>query len=154
MTLYNDSYLMHYGVLGMKWGVRRYQNKDGSRTSMGKRIRSKMEKRIRSEMSERKTRRGIRKDRRTANKRRSQLSEAELDSRIKRLQKEKQLRELTEAEVSRGSQFTSTLVTKSGAVAAAALVGTAAYLGRALISGEIDLGEMANYIFPNPNKKK
>jgi len=23
MTLYNDSYLMHYGVLGMKWGVRK-----------------------------------------------------------------------------------------------------------------------------------
>jgi len=23
MTLYNDSYLMHYGVLGMKWGVHR-----------------------------------------------------------------------------------------------------------------------------------
>lgn len=23
MTVYNDSYLMHYGVLGMKWGVHR-----------------------------------------------------------------------------------------------------------------------------------
>ena len=30
-------YLMHYGVLGMKWGVRRYQNKDGSYMQKGRR---------------------------------------------------------------------------------------------------------------------
>ena len=29
--------LMHHGIIGMKWGVRRYQNKDGSLTSAGKR---------------------------------------------------------------------------------------------------------------------
>lgn len=28
--------LMHYGVLGMKWGVRRYRNKEGSLTATGK----------------------------------------------------------------------------------------------------------------------
>ena len=30
------SELKHYGVMGMKWGVRRYQNKDGSLTAKGK----------------------------------------------------------------------------------------------------------------------
>ena len=31
-----DTTLTHWGVKGMKWGVRRYQNKDGSLTAAGK----------------------------------------------------------------------------------------------------------------------
>ena len=30
-------YLQHHGILGMKWGVRRYQNEDGSLTEEGRR---------------------------------------------------------------------------------------------------------------------
>lgn len=31
-----ESYLQHHGIKGMKWGVRRYQNSDGSLTDAGK----------------------------------------------------------------------------------------------------------------------
>lgn len=35
--------LIHWGVKGMRWGIRRYQNKDGSLTKAGKKRRAKLE---------------------------------------------------------------------------------------------------------------
>lgn len=32
----NESYLIHYGVKGQRWGIRRYQNEDGSLTLEGR----------------------------------------------------------------------------------------------------------------------
>ena len=34
--------IVHYGVKGMRWGVRRYQNKDGSLTPLGKKRQDKL----------------------------------------------------------------------------------------------------------------
>ena len=38
--------LYHHGILGQKWGVRRYQNADGSLTSAGQKKVAKYDKRI------------------------------------------------------------------------------------------------------------
>ena len=34
--MYDNNYLAHYGIKGQRWGVRRFQNSDGSLTKVGK----------------------------------------------------------------------------------------------------------------------
>ena len=72
--------LWHWGIKGQKWGVRRYQNQDGTLTAEGK-------KRYQQDDHPDYTRAHEKKSVR-------ELSDAELNAKINRLQKEKQYQSL------------------------------------------------------------
>lgn len=43
IAITTDNYLEHHGILGQKWGIRRYQNADGSLTDIGKKRKAQIE---------------------------------------------------------------------------------------------------------------
>ena len=46
---YEGNSIKHWGILGMKWGIRRYQNPDGTLTEEGKARRAKQNEKFRAE---------------------------------------------------------------------------------------------------------
>lgn len=46
-----ETYLAHHGILGQKWGIRRYQNEDGTITEAGKKRIARLEGKKKSQKS-------------------------------------------------------------------------------------------------------
>lgn len=92
---YKSESLVHYGIKGMKWGVRRYQNKDGSLTSAGK-------NRYGKDLNDL-----------------SLLTDDELSSMIRRLQMEEQYKKMNPSYVTRGKKAASSILKFGTSMAAA-----------------------------------
>lgn len=88
MESYNN-YLMHYGRLGQKWGVR-----NGPPYPLGKRIKRKI-----------------------SNSNPKTMSDEALRSEVNRLRLEKEYRELSKSSMTNGLKFATSLLVTSGTVA-------------------------------------
>lgn len=93
----HEEMLEHHGIKGQKWGVRRFQNKDGSRTAAGKkREQSRSEDPAHEDYTEAHTGKSVK-----------NMSDAELRNRLNRLQMEKQYSQLTSTDTNKGKEFVS-----------------------------------------------
>ena len=135
--------LMHYGVLGMKWGIRRYRNKDGTLTTAGKKRLSKDKDKAEK------------KERKVALKNRRSLSDVDLKKKIERLKMEKEFKNLTEEDISPGRKYVGEIMSSAGKRALTVVAaGTMAYGVKVAMTKEFNIKEAAGYIAANPNKKK
>lgn len=88
--------LYHHGILGMKWGIRRFQNKDGSLTAAGKKRAQQDLEEASDDYKKAHTSKNIKK-----------MSNQELNDVNKRLQMEKEYSKLTNKNNTAGKKFVS-----------------------------------------------
>lgn len=136
----NPEILEHYGIKGMKWGIRRTE-------SQLQRTRGKLESN--ANRSEVKRRKSTYKNRRT-------ISDDDLHKEVSRLELEKKFKNLVNEDIRPGrTAVQKFLKSTGGRVVTSAAVGAMAYAGYLALGGnDPDGTKIANYLFPNPNRKK
>lgn len=104
-----DDELYHYGIKGMKWGVRRYQNKDGTLTAAGKK-----RKRAKSEINSWSD--DAKEAYRIKQKSVHEMSNKELQTLNKRMNLESEYRRLNPTNIQKGLGYVKTVAGAMGTV--------------------------------------
>lgn len=104
----NNNELMHHGIHGMRWGVRRYQNKDGSLTAAGRKrinqLDSEYQKLTGKKLSKSSESNTVKKTS-AKPKKISEMTNEEIQEKINRIRLERTLESLTPKEISSGEKF-------------------------------------------------
>lgn len=122
--------LIHHGILGMKWGVRRYQAYGEGGYNPKHKGKNQLTKEQSHKMRKAARKASIKEHRKQDAKDASMLSDKALDEKVKRLQKERQLKEITEEMVQPGKAFIKKLLKGTTMTVAS---GVAAYGGFILL---------------------
>lgn len=137
-----EEMLEHHGIKGMRWGIRRYQNPDGSRTALGKKRESSRNDK------EKKARKADAKNRRT-------MSDVDLKKRVERMKLEKEYKNLVDEDIAPGKKYIFEILSAIGKkTIPIAAAGALAYGVKVAMTKQFDIEEAAQYIAANPNKKK